>query len=161
MQANVFQRAWRWLKILMKCPLSHASAGNWKINCDELCARLRAVILFLGTSYRHKWPPWVICTPAFNHKIGNAAHSGVSEVLFFTKSYKWKEQRLEKWTTGRLLLEIMYFWRSPTVCKFKMAGRRKRAQQKFKLLHVVWQCPDYSLVFPCSISFAESFVFTE
>ncbi len=27
--------------------------------------------------------------PAFNHKIGNAAHSGVSEVVCFTKSYKW------------------------------------------------------------------------
>ncbi len=26
------------------------------------------------------WPPWVTCAPAFNHKIGNAAHSGVSEV---------------------------------------------------------------------------------
>ncbi len=28
----------------------------------------------------------------FNHKIGNGAHSGVSEVLFFTKSYKGKKQ---------------------------------------------------------------------
>ncbi len=24
----------------------------------------------------------MICAPAFNHKIGNAAHCGVSEVLF-------------------------------------------------------------------------------
>ncbi len=56
------------------------------------------------------WPPWVICAPAFNHKVGNAAHSGVSKVLFFTKSYKWKTQRWKKWITGRLLLETMHFW---------------------------------------------------
>ncbi len=37
----------------------------------------------------------MICAPAFNHKIGNAAHSGVSEGQFFTKSYKWKKQRVK------------------------------------------------------------------
>ncbi len=104
------------------------------------------------------WSPWVICSPAFNHKIGNAAHSGVSEVLFFTKSYKWNKRRWEKWTTGRLLLEIMCFWRPPTVRQFQDGWPRMRAQQKCKLLNVAWQCPDYSLSFPCSISFAESFV---
>ncbi len=31
-------------------------------------------------------------------------------------------------------------------------------EQKLKLLDVAWQCPDYSLLFPCSSSFAESFV---
>ncbi len=56
------------------------------------------------------WPPWVICAPAFNHKIKNAAHSGVSEVLFVTNSRKRK-----KWTTWRLLCEVMRFWRSPTI----------------------------------------------
>ncbi len=100
---------------------------------------------------------WVICAPAYNQKIGNAAHSGVFEVLVFTKSYKWKKQRWKKWTTGRILLEIMCFWRSPTVRQFKMADRRTREQQKLKLLDVAWQCPDYSLLFSCSISFTESF----
>ncbi len=38
-----------------------------------------------------------------------------------------------------------------------MAYRRMRAQQKFNLLDVASQCTDYSLLFPCSISFAESF----
>ncbi len=104
------------------------------------------------------WPPWVICAPAFNHKIGNAAHSGVSEDLFFTKSYKWKKRRWEKLTTGRLLLEIMCFWRPPMVRQFQDGWPRMRAQQKFKPLDVAWQCPDYSLLFPCRISFAESFV---
>ncbi len=103
------------------------------------------------------WPPWVICAPAFNHKIGNAAHSGVSEVLLFTKSYMWKKQRWKKWKTGRLLLETMRFWRAPTVRQFKMGARRMWTQQKLKILDVAWQCPDYSLLFPCSISFAESF----
>ncbi len=55
------------------------------------------------------WPPWVICISLLSHKIGNAAHSGVSEVLLFTKSHKWRK----KWITGRLLSETMYFWRSP------------------------------------------------
>ncbi len=91
-------------------------------------------------------------------KIGNAAHSGVSEVRFFTKSYKWKKQRWKNWTTGRLLCETMCFWRSPTVRQFKRADRRIRSQQKLKLLDVAWECSDYSLLFPCSISFAESFV---
>ncbi len=100
----------------------------------------------------------MICAPAFNHKIWNAAHSGVSEILFFTKSYKWKKRRWEKWATGRLLLEIMCFWRPPTVRQFQDGWPRMRAQQKFKLLDVAWQCPDYSLSFPCSISFAERFV---
>ncbi len=104
------------------------------------------------------WPPWVICAPAFNHKIGNAAHSGISEVLFFTKSNMWKKRRWEKWTTGRLLLEIMCSWRPPTVRQFHDGWPQMRAQQKLKLLDVAWQCPDYSLLFPCSISFAESFV---
>ncbi len=74
------------------------------------------------------WPPWVICASAFNHKIGNAAHSGVSEVLLFTKSYKWKKKQCNKWTTGRLLLESMRFWWFPTVRQFKMAARRMWAQ---------------------------------
>ncbi len=42
---------------------------------------------------------WVICAPAFDHQIGNAAHFGVSESLVFTKSYKWKKQRWGKWKT--------------------------------------------------------------
>ncbi len=37
-------------------------------------------------------PPSVIFALAFNHVIGDAAHSGVSEVLFFMMSYKWKKQ---------------------------------------------------------------------
>ncbi len=65
------------------------------------------------------WPPWVICAKAFNHKIGNVAHSGVSEVLFFTKSYKWKRQRWKKWTIGRQILQTMCFRRSPTVRLFQ------------------------------------------
>ncbi len=104
------------------------------------------------------WPPWVIFAPAFNHKIGNAAHSRVSEVLRFTTSYKWKKQRRKKWTARRLLLETMRFWRSRTMRRFKMAARRMWAQQKLKLLDVAWQCPDYSLLFPCNISFAKSFI---
>ncbi len=44
------------------------------------------------------WQSWVIYAPAFNHKIGNAAHCGVSEVLLFTTSYKWKKQQWKKWT---------------------------------------------------------------
>ncbi len=104
------------------------------------------------------WPPWVICAPALNHKIGNAAHSGVSEVLFFAKSYKWKKQQWKEWTTGRLLLETMRFWWSPTVREFKMAARRMWSQKKSKLLHLAWQWSNYSLLFPCSISYAESFV---
>ncbi len=63
-------------------------------------------------------------------QIGNASHLGVTEVLFFTKSYKWKKQRWKKWTIGRLLHETMWFWRSPTVRQFKMADRRIRSQQK-------------------------------
>ncbi len=36
-------------------------------------------------------------------KNGNAAHSGVSEALFFTKPHKWKKQRWMKWINeGRL-----------------------------------------------------------
>ncbi len=30
------------------------------------------------------WPQWVICAPAFNHKLGNAVYSGVSEIFFPT-----------------------------------------------------------------------------
>ncbi len=104
------------------------------------------------------WSPWMICAPTFNHKIGNAAYPIVSEVLFFTKSYNWKKQQWKKWKTGRLLLETMCFWRSPTVRQFKMAGRRMRAKHKLTLLDVAWQCPDQSMLFPCSISFAEGFV---
>ncbi len=54
--------------------------------------------------------------PAFNHKIGNAAHSRVSEVLCFTKPHKWK-----KLTTGRLPHEKMHFSRSLMVHQFTVA----------------------------------------
>ncbi len=46
------------------------------------------------------------------------------------------------------------FWRSPTVCPFKMADRRIRSQ----LLDVAWQYCDCSLVFPCSNFYTESLV---
>ncbi len=125
------------------------------------CATMRLFIGFYWSNISRglwTWPPWVICAPAFNHIVGKAAHSGVSEVLLFTKSYKWKKQRWKRWTTGRLLLEITCFLRSPTVRQFKMADRLMRAEQKSDLLDVAWQCPDYSLLFPCSISFVESSV---
>ncbi len=104
------------------------------------------------------WPPWVICVPTFNHKIRNATHPGVSEVLLFTKSYKWKKQQWKKWTTERLLLETMHFWRSPMVRQFKMVARRLWTQQKLKLHDVASQWSNYSLLFPRSILFAEIFV---
>ncbi len=47
-------------------------------------------------------PFWVICTPAFDHKIGNGAVCGSSVALFFTKHHNWTKQRRKKWTTERL-----------------------------------------------------------
>ncbi len=44
-----------------------------------------------------------------DYRSGNAAHLGIPEVLFFTKSHKWKKLRRTKWTTGRLLHEAMHF----------------------------------------------------
>ncbi len=93
-----------------------------------------------------------------DHKIGNAAHSGASEVVFFTKSYKWKKQRWKKWKTWLLLRETMWFWRSPTVRQFKMTDRQIRSQQKIQLFDVAWKLSVFSLLFPCSNSFAERFV---
>ncbi len=87
----------------------------------------------------------MICALTFNHKIGNTAHSGVSEALLFTKPYKWKKQRWEKWTTGRLLLETMRFWRSPTVPQFRISARRMWAQQKLNFS--MW--PDNGLTLLC------------
>ncbi len=58
------------------------------------------------------WPPWVISATAPNHKIGNAAYSGVSKVLFFMKSHKWKKKtskEMDNWkatTRYNLLLKI-------------------------------------------------------
>ncbi len=66
----------------------------------RLCKMFCLFFLFLPRGL-WTWLPWVICASAFDHKIGNAAHSGVSEVFFFTKSYKWKKQRWKKWTNGR------------------------------------------------------------
>ncbi len=56
-------------------------------------------------------PPSEICASAFSRKIRNAGHSGVYEVFLFTKLHEWKEQRQQKWTTGKVLLETMRFWR--------------------------------------------------
>ncbi len=39
-----------------------------------------------------------ICASAYNDKLQNATHSGVSEVLFLTKSTKWKKRQSKKWT---------------------------------------------------------------
>ncbi len=41
---------------------------------------------------------------------------------------------------------------------FKVAARRMWAQQKLKLIDEAWQWSNYYLLFPCSISVAESFV---
>ncbi len=121
-------------------------------------ALIKRVFIRLFSRGLWTWPPRVICAPAFNHKIENASHSRVSVVLLFTKSYKWKKQRWKKPITRRLLFETMCFWRCPTVRQLKVADRRMGSQQKLRLIDVAWQCSDYSLLFPCSISFAESFV---
>ncbi len=39
----------------------------------------------------------VICTPAFNHDIGSAAHFEVSEILFFTESPMYKKKWRKNW----------------------------------------------------------------
>ncbi len=45
-------------------------------------------------------------------KNGNAAHSGVSKVLFFTKPHKWTKHRRKKWINQGFLRETVIgpFW---------------------------------------------------
>ncbi len=95
------------------------------------------------------WPPWVIWAPAFNHKTGNAAHSGVSEVLFFTNLTSGRNNGernglLEGYSARQCAFEDLQ-----PCTNFKIADRRIRSQQKLLLLHVAWQC---------SNPFAESIV---
>ncbi len=101
-----------------------------------------------------------IRSPATAHVISKERMqlTKINDEILFTKSYKWKKQRWKKWITRRLLFETMCFWRCPTVRQLKVADRRMGPQQKLRRLDVAWQCSDYSLLFPCSISFAESFV---
>ncbi len=44
----------------------------------------------------------MIYSPAFNNKKGNTEHSGVSEVLLFTKSHKWKNGSTRPYTIRSL-----------------------------------------------------------
>ncbi len=104
------------------CKTSHS--WNWSLLYFEL--RQQRINLKYAS---HRAAVRVICVPAFNHKIGNVAQSGVPEVLFFTNSQKGKKQRRKKWKTGRLLRETMRFWRSPAVRQFKMADWRVWSQQ--------------------------------
>ncbi len=39
------------------------------------------------------WPPWVICTPACNHKLKEfRTFRGVSGIVFFKKPLMWREE---------------------------------------------------------------------
>ncbi len=139
------------------------STSSWLREAGGIAIRERncCILICLANSSTFglwTWSLWVICAPTFNQKIGNAGHSGVFEVMFFTKSYKRKKQRWKKWTTGRLLQEALCIWRSPTMREFKMADRRIRSQLKLLLLDVAWQCSHYSLLGPCGNSLAESFI---
>ncbi len=78
--------------------------------------------------------------------------------LKFCSSRNLTSGRNNSERNGQLLLETMRFWWSPTVRQSKLAARRMWAQKKLKLLHVAWQWSYYSLLFPCSSSYAESFV---
>ncbi len=82
------------------------------------------------------WPLWVICAPAFNHKIWNSAHSGGLGFFCFPKSHKWEKRQWNKWTAGRLIQRLMYFGRSSTVDRFKMIQQRIWQQQKLCVLGV-------------------------
>ncbi len=74
---------------------------------------------FLDSLLALPFSTFVNCAPVFNHKIGSAARSGVSEDVFFAESHKWKKPRRKKWVPGRLLRETMYFWIYPTVRQFQ------------------------------------------
>ncbi len=68
----------------------------------------------------------MICTSAFDHKIGNAAHYGASEFLF-SQVEETTVANMDNWQAtprDNVLPEIS------NGHKFKMANRRTRPQQK-------------------------------
>ncbi len=75
------------------------------------------------------WPPWVICAPAFNHKLKKfCIYRDFSEIFFLRKLHK----RTEEIRTGQWKGYYMEHWGSGTpqpANKSKMAERRIKFQE--------------------------------
>ncbi len=97
------------------------------------------------------WPPWVICAPAFNHKLRKfSTFRGFSEIVFLKKPHKRTEElRIGQWKG--------YYMEH---CGSKLPNRRINSK---------WNCkrPNNSLMrptivlplfFPCRNFCAENFV---
>ncbi len=75
------------------------------------------------------WPPWVICAPAFNHKLKKfCIYREFSYIFFLMKLHK----RTEEIRIGQCKGFYMEHWGSGTpqpANKFKMAERRMKFQE--------------------------------
>ncbi len=88
--------------------------------------------------------PQMICAPTFDHKIGNAAHSGVSEVFVPYEIPQVEEMDNRKAT--------------PRDNVFLKISRWLTTGSNHNRNFSMWT--DFSLLFPCSNSHAESFIVT-
>ncbi len=92
------------------------------------------------------WPPWVICAPAFNHKLKKfCIYRGFSKIVFFRKPHKWTGEL----RTGQRKVTPMDHCATEThqlANQFKMVGRWIKSQETQLLLDVVQHCS--VLVFP-------------
>ncbi len=90
------------------------------------------------------WPPWVICAPAFNHKLKKfCIYRGFSEIVFLRKPHK----RTEEIRTAQWRGYYKEHWGAPQPdYKFRMAERRMKFQETQLFLDVTLHCS--VLVFP-------------
>ncbi len=96
------------------------------------------------------WPPWVICIPDFNHKIGSATHFVLSEVLFLTNFSQEEEMdNLEATPRCNEILE--------TSNCVPIQGGWLTNPTTTEIITVAWRYSVCSLSFPCRNSYAESF----
>ncbi len=86
------------------------------------------------------WPPWVICGPAFNHKLKKfCIYRGFSEILFLKKPHKRTEEiRIGQWKD--YFMEHCGSGTPRPANKFKMADQRMKFQETQKLLDVTHHC---------------------
>ncbi len=88
------------------------------------------------------WSPRLIFAPAFNHKIGNAAHSGVSKIIVLHEVSQM-QYLPKKWTIGRMCFEDL----QPCTTSAWLSARSypKRKITLWCGLTILWLLPVLSL----------------
>ncbi len=102
------------------------------------------------------WPPWVICAPAFNHKLKSfCIYRGFSYIFFLRKLHKRTEEiRIANAKASTWNIEAQVLPNRRTNSKLPNGGWNSKKPNN----SLMWPTTVLSLFFPCRNFCAENFV---